>query len=49
MDEGPLGQVVQGLQDDEYLTWLGIWMRIYLARLVRVCRMRSISPGQVYG
>ncbi len=49
MDEGLLGQIGQGLQNEKYLTWSGIWMRVCLARLVRVYRMRSISPGQVYG
>jgi hypothetical protein len=49
MDEGLLGQVGHGLQGEECLTWSGIWMRVCLAKLVRVCRMRSVSTGQVCG
>jgi hypothetical protein len=49
MDEGLLGQVGHGLQGEECLTWSGIWMRVCLARLAMVCRVRNISPGQVYG
>jgi hypothetical protein len=41
MDEGLLGQVGQGLQGEKCLTWSGIWMRVCLARLVRVCGVRS--------
>ncbi len=51
LNEGLLGQIGQGLKegDYQYLTWSGIWMRVSLARLAMVCRVRSISPGQVYG
>ncbi len=43
MNESLLGQIGQGLQGEEYqyLTWSGIWMRVCLVRLVRVCRVRS--------